>query len=46
MTAMTYLSRHPKTGIYHFCRAIPPELREAVGKGREWKETLGDQGGG
>ena len=40
MTAMTLLSRHPKTGTYYYRRAVPLELREAIGKGREWKETL------
>ena len=41
MSAMTYLSRHPKTGVYRFRRGIPPELREIIDRGREWNETLG-----
>jgi hypothetical protein len=39
MTAMTYLQKHPKTGVYYFRRAVPPELRQAVGKS-EWKRSL------
>jgi hypothetical protein len=36
---MTYLLRHPKTSVYYFRRAVPPELRAAIGR-REWKESL------
>ena len=32
--------KHPKTGIYHFRRAVPKDLWTVVGK-REEKETLG-----
>jgi hypothetical protein len=40
MAAMTYLHKHPKTGVYYFRRAIPPDLRPFIGKGVQWKETL------
>src|SRR5215472_8686094 len=29
---MTYLWRHPKSGVYYFRRAVPDELRHAIGK--------------
>jgi len=32
MSAMTYLWRHPKSGVYYFRRAVPDELRSIVGK--------------
>jgi hypothetical protein len=28
---MTYLLRHPKTGVYYFRRAVPDELRTTIG---------------
>ncbi|HLZ65490.1 MAG TPA: DUF6538 domain-containing protein, partial [Aliidongia sp.] len=37
---MTYLWRHPKSGMYYFRRAVPPELRGRVGK-TMLKRTLG-----
>ena len=41
MSAMTYLSKHPETGVYRFRRGIPPALRKAIGRGLEWNESLG-----
>ncbi len=41
MSAMTYLVKHRATGVYKFRRGIPLELRKAIGRGREWNETLG-----
>lgn len=38
--AVSGLFKHPKTGIYHFRKAIPEKLRAAAGK-REWKVSLG-----
>ncbi len=32
MAAMTYLLRHPKTGVYYFRRAVPDDLRSIIGK--------------
>jgi integrase len=32
MSAMTYLQRRKKSGIYRFRRSVPPELQEAIGK--------------
>lgn len=32
MPAMTYLHKHPKTGMYWFLRAVPKELRATIGK--------------
>jgi hypothetical protein len=29
---MTYLVRHPKTGVYSFRRAVPDDLRASIGK--------------
>jgi integrase len=40
MTAMTYLWRHPDSGIYWFRRGVPVELRPGIGK-REIKKSLG-----
>lgn len=40
MAAMTYLSRHPKTGVYYFRRAVPDDLRKIIGK-TAIKQTLG-----
>jgi hypothetical protein len=37
---MSYLQRHPKTGVYWFRRSVPPELRRVVGK-PEIRKTLG-----
>src|SRR5882724_6229516 len=39
MTAMTYLWRHPSSGIYWFRRGVPAELRQTIGK-REVKKSL------
>jgi hypothetical protein len=38
VAVMSYLQRHPKTGVYWFRRAVPPKLRGVIGK-REWKES-------
>ena len=38
--AVSGLFKHPKTGIYHFRKAIPEKLRATAGK-REWKVSLG-----
>lgn len=40
MTLVTYLHRHPKTGVYWFRRSVPPALRQAAGR-REFLESLG-----
>ena len=32
MSAMTYLWRHPKSGVYYFRRAVPDDLRTVIGK--------------
>ena len=40
MSAMSYLQRHPKTGVYRFRRAVPPELRKVLNK-TEIKKSLG-----
>lgn len=40
MAAMTNLQKHPKSGVYRFRRAIPPDLRAVFGK-TEIVETLG-----
>jgi len=40
MSAMTYLWRHPKSGVYYFRRAVPAELRSIVGK-TMIKQSLG-----
>ena len=40
MAAMTYLLRHPKTGVYYFRRAVPDELRSIIGK-TAIKKSLG-----
>jgi integrase len=40
MALMSYVSRHPKTGIYRFRRAVPPPLRAVLGR-REIVESLG-----
>lgn len=32
MSAVTYVWRHPKTGIYYFRRGVPARLRLAIGK--------------
>ncbi len=40
MTLVTYLHRHPKTGVYWFRRAVPAPLRAALGR-REITESLG-----
>jgi hypothetical protein len=37
---MSYLQRHPKTGVYYFRRAVPGDLRKAIGL-TEIKVTLG-----
>jgi len=39
MPLMTYLHRHPKTGVYWFRRAVPPALRLVLGR-REITESL------
>jgi integrase len=39
MAAMAYPQKHKKTAVYYFRRAVPAELREAIGK-TEWKESL------
>jgi len=41
MPSMTTPWKHPKTGVYYFRRAIPAELREIIGRGRELKRSLG-----
>jgi hypothetical protein len=40
MSAMTYLWRHPKSGVYYFRRAVPAELRPIIGK-TMIKQSLG-----
>ena len=40
MSAMSYLQRHPKTGVYWFRRGVPAELRPAIGR-REVRKSLG-----
>ena len=40
MSAMTYLWRHPKSGVYYFRRAVPDELRKIIGKTMV-KQSLG-----
>jgi hypothetical protein len=42
MALMSYVSRHPKTGVCRFRRAVPPELRAALGR-REIIEALGTE---
>ncbi|MGE5506736.1 MAG: DUF6538 domain-containing protein [Actinomycetota bacterium] len=37
---MSYLQKHPKTGMYWLRRPVPPELRPVVGK-RELRRSLG-----
>jgi hypothetical protein len=32
MAAMTYLWRHPKSGVYYFRQAIPADVRQVIGK--------------
>ena len=32
MSAMTYLWRHPGSGVYYFRRAVPDDLRATIGK--------------
>ena len=32
MSAMTYLWRHPKSGVYYFRRSVPDDLRAIIGK--------------
>jgi integrase len=39
MTAMSYLHRHPRSGIYWFRRGVPADLRKTIGK-REIKKSL------
>ena len=39
MAAMTNLQKHPKSGVYRFRRAVPPDLRPTIGK-TEIVETL------
>jgi hypothetical protein len=38
---MSYLQRHPKSGVYRFRRAVPPKLRKALGGKHEIKKSLG-----
>jgi uncharacterized protein DUF6538 len=40
VAAMTYLVRHPKTGVYYFRRAVPHDLRTTIGK-TTIKKSLG-----
>jgi len=40
VAAMTYLLRHPKSGVYYFRRTVPDDLRETIGK-TAIKESLG-----
>jgi integrase len=39
MPLVTYLHRHPRTGVYWFRRSVPPDLRAALGR-REITESL------
>ena len=32
MSAMTYLWRHPNSGVYYFRRAVPDDIRATIGK--------------
>ena len=32
MSAVTYLWRHPRSGVYYFRRAVPDDLRRVIGK--------------
>jgi hypothetical protein len=40
VAAMTYLVRHPKSGVYSFRRVVPDELRTIIGK-TAIKQSLG-----
>ena len=40
MSAMTYLWRHPNSGVYYFRRAVPDDLRTIIGKTMV-KQSLG-----
>lgn len=40
MALMTYIRKHPKTGVYEYRRVVPEALRAGVGK-REIRRTLG-----
>ncbi len=40
MPSMTSPFKHPKTGVYYFCRVVPSDIREALGRGREIKRSL------
>jgi hypothetical protein len=44
MSAMTYLWRHPSSGVYYFRRAIPDDLRTILGKTMV-KKSLGTKDG-
>ncbi|WP_460478099.1 DUF6538 domain-containing protein [Bowmanella dokdonensis] len=37
---MTSPWKHPKTGVYYFRRAVPADIRGALGRGREIKRSL------
>lgn len=41
MSAMSYLQKHPKTGVYRIRRSIPKAARFAFGGKREYLESLG-----
>lgn len=41
MGAMPTLSKCPKTGNYQYRKTIPEPLRPVMGRGREWKVSLG-----
>lgn len=40
MALMTYIRKHPKTGVYKYRRVVPEALRVRVGR-REIRRTLG-----
>jgi hypothetical protein len=40
VSLMSYVQKHPKTGVYWFRRAIPVDIRAEFGGKRELKETL------